>query len=279
MLDLSACVDLRWLARVVVDISAARLSQRPILVGALARDILLLHAHGIDTGRATEDADFAIAAASWDEYEAARDRLIASGAFAPSGRGRQRVQHREFGWVDLIPFGGLERADGTIAWPPEADPVMNVLGYRDACATAIQAALPGGLVVLVASLPMLIVLKMLAWEDRHTYAPGKDADDLLLMLGRYLDAGNLPRLPEDAVELLGDAFDYGSAGALLAGREANALLSTFGARGETVRNHVAAIVRRESDSEGRLTLAYEMAGTNEEEARRLLAALWLGLKI
>ena len=56
MLDLSACADLRWLANVVADIAATGLAQRPILVGALARDILLLHAHGIDTGRATEDA-------------------------------------------------------------------------------------------------------------------------------------------------------------------------------------------------------------------------------
>lgn len=156
---------------------------------------------------------------------------------------------------------------------------MNVLGYQEASATAIQTTLPGGQDVLVVSLPMLIVLKMLAWEDRHSYAPRKDADDLMLMLGKYLDAGNLPRLPADAVELLGDAFDYGSAGALLAGREANALLSTFGDRGETVRSRVAAIVHREADSQGGSILAYEMAGTNEEEARRLLAALGLGLGI
>jgi predicted nucleotidyltransferase len=277
VLDLSACADLRWLANVVADIAATRLAQRPILVGALARDILLLHAHGIDTGRATEDADFGIAVASWDEYETAWDRLISSGAFAASRLGRQRIQHRQFGWVDLIPFGGVERPDGTIAWPPEAQPVMNVLGYQEANATAIQTALPGGQDVLVVSIPMLIVLKVLAWEDRHTYAPRKDANDLMPMLGKYLDAGNLPRLPADAVELLGDAFDYGSAGALLAGREANAVLSTFGARGEVVSNRVGAIVRRESDPGGELALAYEMAGTNAEEARRLLSVFWLGL--
>ena len=31
--------------------------------------------------------------------------------------------------VDLIPFGGVEREDRTIAWPPEEDFVMRVAGF------------------------------------------------------------------------------------------------------------------------------------------------------
>jgi predicted nucleotidyltransferase len=34
--------------------------------------------------------------------------------------------------VDLIPFRGIESADGTFAWPPDRDIVMNVAGFEEA---------------------------------------------------------------------------------------------------------------------------------------------------
>lgn len=278
VVDLAACKDLRWLAQVAADVATAGLAQEPLVVGALARDILLLHAHGIDTGRATEDADFAIAVAGWEEFSAAQGKLLAGNAFVSSGQGLQRIRHREFGWVDLIPFGAVERTDATIAWPPDGAQVMNVLGFREACSTAIQVMLPGEQRVLVVSLPMLILLKILAWEDRHTYVPGKDALDLMLMLRKYLDAGNLSRFPEDAAELPGLAFDYETAGALLAGRDAGALLRTCWPRGEAICERVGAIVRRESDPDGQLGLLREMAGSDVGHAHRLLGAFERGLE-
>ena len=277
VVDLAGCKELRWLAQVAADVATAGLTQKPLVVGALARDILLLHAHGIDTGQATEDADFAIAVADWEEFSAAREKLLAGNAFVSSGQGMQRIRHREFGWIDLIPFGAIERADGTIAWPPDGAQVMNVLGFREACSTAIQVTLPGEQRVLVVSLPMLILLKILAWEDRHIYAPAKDAVDLMLMLRKYLDAGNVGRFPEDAAELPSLEFDYETAGALLAGRDVGALLGACQPRGEAICERVSAIVRRELDPDGQLMLLREMAGFDAEYAHRLLGAFERGL--
>ena len=85
---------------------------------------------------------------------------------------------------------------------------MTVVGYREALASAIEVKLPENERVLVVSLPMLAVLKMVAWSERHASAPRKDAADLLLILKNYLDAGNQKRLYEEAAQLLEDSnFD------------------------------------------------------------------------
>jgi len=54
--------------------------------------------------------------------------------------------------VDLIPFGGLENADGTISWPPDGDTVMSVLGFKEALEASIDVLLPSARQVAVVSL-------------------------------------------------------------------------------------------------------------------------------
>ena len=75
---------------------------------------------------------------------------------------------------------------------------MTVVGYSEALACAIDVKLPQNQRVLVVSLPMLAVLKIVAWSERHTAAPRKDATDLLLILKNYLDAGKQQRLYDEA---------------------------------------------------------------------------------
>lgn len=277
MIDLSRCAELRWLASVVTDIAAADVRRDPILVGALARDVLLRHAHGIDTGRATLDADFAIAVAHWNDFQEVKDRLIAGGAFKPSRRGVHRLEHRDLPWIDLIPFGGLERRDRTIAWPPDGDPVMNVLGFQEAGATAVAVRLPSGQQILTVSLPMLAALKLLAWEDRGESVGDRDAEDLMVILENYLDAGNLERYPADAEAVLANEFDYATAGALVAGRDLRELLTRIGDSGAAVQESLARILSRElaPDSDG--TLAFAMAGTSGDYALSLIRAFRAGL--
>lgn len=39
------------------------------VIGATARDIILMHVFNVPTGRATRDVDFAIAVADWEQLE------------------------------------------------------------------------------------------------------------------------------------------------------------------------------------------------------------------
>ncbi|MEE4376833.1 MAG: nucleotidyl transferase AbiEii/AbiGii toxin family protein [Candidatus Competibacteraceae bacterium] len=277
VIDLSRRDDLRWLAQLLAEISEAAPSVEPLLVGALARDLLLHYGYGIRITRATEDIDLAIVVSDWQEFEAVRNALLAGGCFVPHKGAMHKLRHRRHGWVDLVPFGAVERLDGTIAWPPGGEEIMAVFGYQEASVTAAHALLPQGQVVRVVSLPMLAALKLLAWKDRHKFAPGKDAIDLMLILHSYLEAGNTERLYGDMAYLLTDDFDFEPTGAWLAGRDIHTLLQQHSSRADTMIKRAAEILLPELDLDGSLTLVMQMSAAEPERAHQLLAAFYRGL--
>jgi hypothetical protein len=84
-LDLSDRAVLRPLAELLAAVRAAAGDASLLLIGAAARDILLVHAHGINPERATEDTDVALAVGSWGEFQRLREALLRSGEFSAGG--------------------------------------------------------------------------------------------------------------------------------------------------------------------------------------------------
>lgn len=182
----------------------------------------MTHVFGIESRRATYDVDFAIALADWSSFHLLKDALLESGDFAPAENRAHLLYYRpgEHGKafpLDLIPFGGVEQEAHQIAWPPDMSVVMNVTGYAEALATALEVDVGNGLLVPVVSIPALAALKLIAWNDRGLQN-NKDAQDLLFLLQHYHEAGNYDRLFEDAYALLETCkFDPIPAGAALLG--------------------------------------------------------------
>jgi predicted nucleotidyltransferase len=179
--------------------------------------------------------------------------------------------------VDLIPFGAVERADRSIAWPPDDAEVMNVSGFSEALATAESVRLPEGLVFPVASLPAQAILKVWAWKDRQYAAPGKDAADLWTLLRHYADAGNESRIYESEVEVLTTAgFDLEEAGAWLLGKDAREVLA-HGREPVRCQDSLHAILGPEIDENGPLQLLGQMPPGDRDRQLALLAAFHAGL--
>lgn len=100
---------------------------------------------------------------------------------------------------------------------------MTVVGFGEALRSARAVRLADELTVPVVALPVLSILKLTAWLDRHLETD-KDAIDLLTMLRLYGTAGNEDRLFGDESEILAaTGFDAELAGARLLGRDAVAL--------------------------------------------------------
>lgn len=278
MLDLADRPGLRWLATLVADLRAAAPSTDLLLVGAGARDVLLSHAHGIALARATLDADVAFSVPDWASFAAVRRRLLDSGRFEPTRDAVHMVRHQSGVRVDLIPFGGVERPDGTLTWPPDHAERLVVLGFAEARATAVEVGLPGGQVLHVAALPMQALLKLFAWADRHTTQPRKDAFDLFAILANYLDAGQSERLHSEAAHLLeDDAFDYTIAGAWLLGHDARRCIEGHGGRAAHIVRAISETLEQESNADGALRLVGEAPpGLDAEYALALLAAFLSG---
>jgi predicted nucleotidyltransferase len=264
------------------DIISAVLAQADalpvLLVGATARDFLLSYAHGIAIARGTSDIDFALATSNWAQFERIRARLINTGDFTSKGKDLHRLFHRNGIPVDLIPFDGVENRARQIEWPPNGDMVMNVLGYREAMLTAIDAHLPGGCIVKVVALPALAIMKLMAWTERSITAPRKDAYDLHLLLQNYLDAGHRERIYTQAVHLLeAENFEYELAGAWLLGADARAILdrATDAASSVAVVDQILALQTMPS---GPLRLAADMNSRDPQNALDLLSAFYLGFQ-
>jgi predicted nucleotidyltransferase len=114
-LDLTNKQELRFLSNLIADIQATVPKTDILLVGATARDLLLFYAHGIKAVRGTEDVDLALAVDSWNVFERLRKSLLSSKLFQSHSSGIHKLLYCEQMTVDLIPFGGLENADGTIS--------------------------------------------------------------------------------------------------------------------------------------------------------------------
>lgn len=281
MLDLADKKDLRPLAALIRDIRAAAPEADCLLVGAMARDVLLTHAHGIALSRATTDIDIALAVADWALFKSLRDALLASGKFTAKTTVLHKLVYVDLDIpIDLIPFAGVEDANGNIVWPPENAEVMHVIGYREARSSAITVRLPLDQKLNVVSLPMLAVLKVFAWIERHLTAPRKDARDLEAVLLNYFDAGNGDRLYTEALHLLDDpAYDYTLASAWMCGSDARKTLEAHSTRAPQIIAQMNAMLVRETDPDGPLRFVGEVQSGNPEQTRKMLAAFAAGLNL
>ena len=221
--DLSGIDELHPLSaviRVLTDVMDNEV-ERWLIVGATARYLILSYVYNLPKGRGTVDLDIAIAVGTWQAFEAVEQRLVAEGAqHDPQPRHRFRL----LGWtVDVLPFGGVEE-DGVIVWPPDNDNAMSVVGFEEASLHAFEVVLPAGERVFVASPPGLLILKLIAWHERHFVRPGDDAIDIRALLVSYAEEWNQERLYEEADDLLQHfGYDNALAGAALLGRDAAAI--------------------------------------------------------
>lgn len=84
------------------------------IVGAMARDILLQHAHGLPTIRATSDIDIGVFVSDWDRFRTLKKALVSTGKFKPTGQ-MQRLLYESERPLDIVPFGGVADDNGSIS--------------------------------------------------------------------------------------------------------------------------------------------------------------------
>ncbi|MEA2569511.1 MAG: hypothetical protein QOI24_1512 [Acidobacteriota bacterium] len=159
-----------------------------------------------------------------------------------------------------------------IAWPPAGDTEMSVLGFTEAIAHATTVTLPGGAIAAVATPPALLLLKLIAWDDRHRELPRHDAYDIRILLDSYSQDWNADHLYGDGDDLL-QRFGYDNvlAGAALLARDARAIAE------RATAERIEVILEREASGET-LVLAADMSGRIEENLS-LLEAVRVGFSV
>jgi predicted nucleotidyltransferase len=156
---------------------ALRTLQVPFcLIGALVPDLLLDTAQS----RKTNDADVTVVVNSLVAFEHLKHRLAAFG-FVETPR-PHRLQHRDGGLVDVLPFSPSLAPDGRLELDPGT--VLNMAGFNHVVPNAVNVSITADLTLPVTPVPLYILLKLVAFGDRH--AP-KDLVSVLHCLEHYLE--------------------------------------------------------------------------------------------
>ena len=186
-----------------VDICAKDLGIDYLIVGAMARDLVMHHGFGANIERGTRDVDFAIQVASWQEFNALKEALSAQGLTADKNLTYRLgfVDSDNLPWeLDILPFGNVVDEHHDISWPPDGDFKMSTLGFVEALHQAWQVKITQApeCLVKVANPVAMIILKMVAWTERDLELRKKDAADICYILQNYAKIPSiLSRLYED----------------------------------------------------------------------------------
>lgn len=225
------------------------------VLGATARDLILEGGYGIRSFRATKDLDLAIQIEDWENYEILITTLLETGQFRKDRSPHRLIYKKELP-IDIVPFGLIENEEGEITWPPENETSMSVIGFDEAYAHTLSIRLKAEptLEIKVASLPGLVVLKLISWKDRSS-GKDRDASDLAHIIKNYYQAGNEDRLYNENYNIMVE-LDHRieEAGARLLGHDIVALIKP-----ET-KELILVILEEETDKDGHFKLATTMAG-------------------
>ena len=149
-----------------------------------------------------------------------KDSLIATSQFSLTPD-KQRLRCGTI-LIDILPFGPITDKDKKISWPPEHEIIMSMVGFEEAYEYSITVRLssdPELDIKLAASLPGLAIMKLISWKEKYPNRK-RDAEDLLLIMNKYEEAGNSERLYEEDLPLLQEeGFDTKLAGTRLIGRD------------------------------------------------------------
>lgn len=214
----------------LVEVSANALNIPFLVVGAMARDLVLHHGFDARIERGTHDLDFAIQVGNWASFTSLREALIKRGMIVDS-----RLIYRlgfesvdGLPWeLDILPFGDVTDNSQNLGWPPEGEIKMSMLGFQEALASAWKVSIHQEIdcVIPVANPVAMVILKMVSWTERDRLLRRKDASDVAYIIKSY------EKIPDVFARLydggFADACDYDleDASAMLLGQQMSELAS------------------------------------------------------
>lgn len=143
------------------------------LVGATARDVWMRGVYEVPPKRATRDLDFAIFLKESSIFTRLKEYFIEVEGFVSIKGNAFILIWKDKTQVDLIPFGALEQ-EGIVTVDGTGFTSMNVEGFKEVYEEASEEIQTEGHKFKVCTLAGIVVLKLIAWDDR----PEMRADDI-----------------------------------------------------------------------------------------------------
>lgn len=189
------------------------------LVGAVARDVWMTAINEIPSGRITRDIDFAVFIEDKGIYEKLKRYLVEIEHFQSSKENNFVLLWQGRMQVDLLPFGNIEDENAKVSFEGTGLTSLNMPGFMEIYDSGLpELELEGEHRFKFCTLPGIVILKLIAWEDRPEIRRD-DLKDILTILTHFFEMYT-DRIYEHHSDLFGDGeFGLNLIAARVMGRE------------------------------------------------------------
>lgn len=192
---------------IAVKLACDEADTEAFLIGAQARDLWL---YPKTSSRITKDIDWVIGANNDEAYQKVHDFLVQKAGFQPTNTNPFKLIAPNGIQLDLLPMA--------------SEKLSHFVGLSEVLEFGSEKITIGNETFRVATLPSIVLLKLVAWENLPEYRT-KDLEDIYLLLQEHFDA-DLDRIYENHLDLF-DVFNQNQLqflGARALGREINEIL-------------------------------------------------------
>jgi predicted nucleotidyltransferase len=241
------------------------------VLGALARDTWFAR-EGLDS-RTTRDIDYALYVFSGEQYEEALNKLVENHGFESLDDSPFRLQ-TPFGYtIDLIPFGEISIDEKVIPDERWERPVF-VNGFEEIFkkGTVSVEVDEGQLNYNVATLSAIVLLKLIAFDDRPEHRP-QDPGDIVDIIHSFFDieSGVIYEHHTDLFERDLELHEYAS---IVIGREIKDILE----ENQALRERVLHILSLNEGTQQRMAEAMAKGSTTLEQVERWFELIKEGIE-
>lgn len=244
------------------------------VVGAFARDVeLLAKGHTDPPARKTKDIDLAVMVGSLEEYDALKASLATLPELEESATEPYCFIFRGAYEIDFLPFGSIADEKGRVELKAKKAFVLNMPGFDAVQPFAETIETEEGIQLKVSSLAGVVLLKLIAWQDRPQRH--KDVHDIDYILKNFMNLhwDEISAEPDDLFEIYQDetTFFEQCVSARYIGRQMKLMLQNDA----RLKERITQLLRDNLDG---LDMARLMSQENTEESQRIIGALLDGIK-
>ena len=157
------------------------------LVGAVARNVWMTGINNIAPRRTTGDIDFAVLINDNGVYEALKTYLIITEGFQPYKGNEYVLIWKENLEVDLLPFGAIDDEDAKFNSNGLGSTSISLQGFSEIYNDGLPTLdLEGKHQFKFCTLPGIVLLKLIAWDDRPE-SRRDDIKDISDILNHFFD--------------------------------------------------------------------------------------------
>lgn len=137
------------------------------LIGAVAKDLWMTAINSIAPNRITRDIDFAVLVNDNGTYQSLKKYLIEYEGFQPVKDNAFVLLWKGRIQIDLLPFGNIADKDSKVSVEGVGLTSVNMPGFMEVYNAGLpNVELEGKHQFKFCTLPGIVILKLLAWEDR-----------------------------------------------------------------------------------------------------------------